>query len=497
MPLTKEQQAIINCEFDEILLINAYAGTGKTTTLVEFCKKRSDKKIIYMAYNNSMSKEAQIKFKDLHNVSVGTIHSFARKEMQDKITKISNYDRKAKNEQWIINANTIKSLFLDIQVEFRVYYASLIIKQLKAFSCSNKDLQDYINNLIAIKSEVEKYNVNYLAKKMIELWREFRENQNIPYEHDFYLKEWQLTKPQLNADYILVDEAQDINDCIIDIILNQKHTKKVFIGDSYQSIYGFRGAKDCLTKLIDNKNSILLHLTKSFRCPLSVSNLANNYLSLLGAKKDFIGTKRDNNNKETFKAVISRTNARLFDYAIEAIKENKKIAWVGGLQKYNFQELIDIQQLIYKKPQNIYNNFLNKFNNINELLEYSKEANEPDLKTKLSIVFKYINKDILSLIKKIKAMSLANPKNADYVLCTAHKSKGLEWENVVLLDDFINLSKIIPSAKEKNSLFEIQKEELNLLYVAITRSKKRIELPNDYILSKNLILEAKEYIDLI
>ncbi|WP_223209227.1 UvrD-helicase domain-containing protein, partial [Campylobacter coli] len=49
----------------------------------------------------------------------------------------------------------------------------------------------------------------------------------------------ELTKPKLEYDFILVDEAQDINACIIDIVLNQKQAKKVFIGDTFQSIYKF------------------------------------------------------------------------------------------------------------------------------------------------------------------------------------------------------------------------------------------------------------------
>ncbi|WP_299548752.1 hypothetical protein [uncultured Helicobacter sp.] len=42
--LTQEQQEVVNIDFEDILLVNAYAGTGKTSTLIEFCKKRKDKK---------------------------------------------------------------------------------------------------------------------------------------------------------------------------------------------------------------------------------------------------------------------------------------------------------------------------------------------------------------------------------------------------------------------------------------------------------------------
>ena len=78
MELTPEQQQIVETEFDDVLLVNAYAGTGKTSTLVKFCEARRGKKILYMAYNSSMQKEASKKFKHLGaSVFVKTMHSLA------------------------------------------------------------------------------------------------------------------------------------------------------------------------------------------------------------------------------------------------------------------------------------------------------------------------------------------------------------------------------------------------------------------------------------
>ncbi|EAK4522861.1 ATP-dependent helicase, partial [Campylobacter coli] len=40
--LTEEQQAVVDFNIDDILIVNAYAGTGKTSTLVQFCEARKD-----------------------------------------------------------------------------------------------------------------------------------------------------------------------------------------------------------------------------------------------------------------------------------------------------------------------------------------------------------------------------------------------------------------------------------------------------------------------
>lgn len=55
----------------------------------------------------------------------------------------------------------------------------------------------------------------------------------------------------------------------------------------------------------------------------------------------------------------------------------------------------------------------------------------------------------------------------DVVFSTAHKSKGMEWDTVVLMDDFI------PTLVSGMISGEAQ-EERNLLYVAVTRAKRKL-----------------------
>ncbi len=50
---TSEQINIINKE-SQFLLINAYAGTGKTTTLIKYTELRPSYKFLYLAFNKSI-----------------------------------------------------------------------------------------------------------------------------------------------------------------------------------------------------------------------------------------------------------------------------------------------------------------------------------------------------------------------------------------------------------------------------------------------------------
>ena len=82
MNLTKEQYDIIHSTGN--IKINAVAGSGKTTTVIEYAKARpKSSKILYLAFNKSVKLEAVKRFqeKGLSNVTVETAHSLAYKNI--------------------------------------------------------------------------------------------------------------------------------------------------------------------------------------------------------------------------------------------------------------------------------------------------------------------------------------------------------------------------------------------------------------------------------
>ena len=66
--------------------------------------------------------------------------------------------------------------------------------------------------------------------------------------------------------------------------------------------------------------------------------------------------------------------------------------------------------------------------------------------------------------------SLTRVENADYVISTAHKAKGLEWGKVQLDDDFYY--------DVTTNGIKISPEELRLLYVACTRAQNNLDIAN-------------------
>lgn len=88
-------------------------------------------------------------------------------------------------------------------------------------------------------------------------------------------------------DYVFVDEAQDTNDIQLEILarlakpVNVSSTRYVFVGDSYQAIYAFRGANsDSMSRIAQRFGCIEMPLSVSFRCPQLVVAEAQKFLSI-------------------------------------------------------------------------------------------------------------------------------------------------------------------------------------------------------------------------
>src|SRR5690349_955313 len=82
LTLTAEQQSILQSTGN--IKINAVAGSGKTTTIIQYAASRpKGSKMLYLAFNKSVRMEAKKRFGELglHNVQVETAHSLAFKHV--------------------------------------------------------------------------------------------------------------------------------------------------------------------------------------------------------------------------------------------------------------------------------------------------------------------------------------------------------------------------------------------------------------------------------
>ena len=485
MELTKEQQDIINSSGN--IKINAVAGSGKTTTVIEYAKTRpSTSKILYLAFNKSVKLEAVKKFqeKELDNVKVETAHSLAFRHI---VTR-SKYNVRTQNYK---SSDVVEILNLQGSDEKHTEFimASHINRFVAYFCNSDKSKVQDLNYLDTVTDSIAKDFVTKYYNHILKQTRIFlgkMDSGEIEITHDFYLKKFQLSNPNLNYDYILFDEGQDASPAMLDVFFKQ-NAIKVIVGDTHQQIYGWRFAVNSLEKA-DFKT---YHLSTSFRFGQDIANLAMGILKFkkhIGDYQNIPISGKGINKTTQSKAILARTNLGLLLRAIEYITDNKNVSNIyfeGNINSYTYADegasLYDVLHLYNGKHSSVKDKLIKSMKTMEDLEDYIDKTEDMQLGMMVEIVKEYGNK-IPSIIKSLKDKHVENEakESAEMIFSTVHRCKGMEYDVVELVNDFMTEEKLEKLKTEKKAEdLNIAKlnEEVNLLYVATTRTKHSLYIP--------------------
>ncbi|XP_075408541.1 F-box DNA helicase 1 isoform X1 [Tenrec ecaudatus] len=505
--LTNEQQLILNHKMEplQVVKIMAFAGTGKTSTLVKYAEKWSQSKFLYVTFNKSIAKQAERVFPS--NVTCKTFHSMAYGHVGRK------YQSKKKLNPFKLTPFMVNSVLTEGKGGF--IRAKLVCKTLENFFASADEELTIDHVPIWCKNtqgqrvmveQSEKLNGIFEASRLWDNMRSLGECKEEAYQmtHDGYLKLWQLSKPLLASfDAIFVDEAQDCTPAIMNIVLSQP-CGKIFVGDPHQQIYTFRGAVNALFTV---PHTHVFYLTQSFRFGVEIAYVGATILDVCKRvrKKTLVGGTNESGIRGDTKgqvALLSRTNANVFDEAVRVTDGDtpSKIHLIGGIKSFGLDRIIDIWILLQpeeeRKKQNliIKDRFIRRWvhkEGFSGLKRYVIAAEDKELEAKIAVVEKY-NIRIPELVERIGKCHIEDLDFAEYILGTVHKAKGLEFDTVHVLDDFVK----VPCARHNLAQlphFRVEsfsEDEWNLLYVAVTRAKKRLIMTNSL---ENILTLAGEY----
>jgi superfamily I DNA/RNA helicase len=482
--LTREQVAIVNSTGN--IKINAVAGSGKTTTLIEYARARPGMKILYLAFNRAVKLEAEKKFaeKGVSNVRIETAHSLA-------------FSRVVKGTGYAIKADSYKTPeivgILGLNNFDGKHTAHIIATHINAFVAyfCNSDkakVQELDYEAVIGDPTARQFAINF-KDEISHQTRLFLDKMNkgeIPVIHDFYLKKFQLSKPALSFDTILFDEGQDASAAMLDIFLCQQATK-VIVGDSHQQIYGWRYAVNSLEK-VDYPS---FDLSASFRFDQDVAQLARSTISWKRHLKipsaiNITGSGKPGRVKT--RAVIARTNIGLLVKAIELLIEKKEIRSVyfeGRIENYTYANegasIYDVLNLYSGEKERVRDKMIASMQDMGELEEYIESTGDAQLRMLVEVVKEY-GKKIPGYIKKLKECHLDHDQKdkADMIFSTVHRCKGMEYDEVTLAGDFITEEKVQDaSAADDGAGTSRLYEEINLLYVAVTRAKSSLHVPEN------------------
>lgn len=276
---TEEQINAIKCKDNHILLI-AGPGSGKTTVLTSRVAyminelKISDEDILVFTYTTKAEKALERKLKDVlgreHNVCVSNFHSFAYNEVREKIGgKLSVATDSMKKE-------IIKNLILErnykriLRVEDVIMEISRIKNDLPITEKRLEKKLKIIEIYYAYEAYLEERNKIDFDGMCLMFLNKLENDKEYAKE----MSEW--------AKYILVDEAQDINNIQYRMIkiLSSIHNHLFMVGDTNQNIYTFRGANVKIFEQYTNEYEVtVLHLCINHRSTKRIVGYSNNLIS--------------------------------------------------------------------------------------------------------------------------------------------------------------------------------------------------------------------------
>lgn len=569
--LTHEQEAIVSTTLKppQWMVVHAFAGSGKTTTLVEYARRHPSIRFLYLAFNRAITEEAKTKFppntdaKTFHGLAFGlaTWYKAGGKKLHygDKLRSSEvckalgrNVDDPAVGRGLVTLNNYLISADDDINAT-----------HVPAHSTGSRDT--YVE----------------VARRLWALMKD-RSSNDVPMTHAGYMKLYQLQRPRLDIDMsknknktgydvILLDEAQDISPVMFDIVLRQDKCAKIVVGDAHQQIYNFTGAMNVMNSIDKFVSSQLVthrRLARSFRFGLEIANVANAVLNvkqedalLIGARPSSLDQKSvfvtrgvacsrmrqlyDDNLPPTLPVfligpltaqreqvtILVRSNASLVDALLKLLtakdlwkdgKDGKsyenarktRIHIIGGAEALKLDQILDFVRLIEgHELSSIKDRYIKSFvrygggnahltstnptqwkeredNALSRIVAIAENQDDFETLNRINIAQSF-GSDLYTLVDRLKSADVGtNAQLADFILTTAHKSKGLEFDNVMIWNDFENVHdvrairskvgnhyvKIRDDPFEGTVKIDVPVDEINLAYVAVTRARRRVFL---------------------
>jgi superfamily I DNA/RNA helicase len=546
------------------IVINALAGTGKTTVLKHLASfKKPNEKWLYVVFNKKNQVEAKEEFPA--GVQVATSHSFLFSVMKNTPRLVNLLSKPGPRQRINIDKGRTKDIIqkvVDAERKIprdilRSYYkvAEQIVGLCKAEALNPKDngifesiervIQTYqVDTSIATKygKGPEKdfrddliQSVALILEESYPGMAEGDAKKGIDFDDMLWIPSLygdQMNWPT-NFNVVLVDEVQDFNECQIAMVEQMTKTgaKVVAVGDPNQSIYRFRGGVNSFEKVQNllaeqEKGVEVRSLPVNYRCAKSVVDWVNNDQGIPVDNLQYPDTAidgevvenlpyhevfdgiykswKENNGKTDMQtAIIGRMNKPLVEAAMDFISRDIAFEIVGkdlGADLTKLIEQITERQYVdlpsfevmmaeYMEQQEAklgkklrHKEKLTKLRDTIECLQnILSHVRVPDGQGGVTYVDKSTKRtlgDTYDFYNYIKSRfsgsdpeALKNKDPKSYItLTTAHSSKGLEFDRVIIadIDNF-------PIAHAQSP--EELEQEANLKYVAATRAKVQLNIP--------------------
>lgn len=463
-------------------IINAVAGSGKTTTLVHGFEYLPDGvSTLFVAFNKAIAEELSQRVPQNKGIECSTLHSFGFKACMNAFGRVKLDKFKVSNICKEFVPNLPKEGYWQMQKAVSICRAYIISE--------NEINVDFVLEILSkydISYSVKEYPFGEFLSDVCKVLNICKRQTNIVDFDDMIWIPCILNLRLRQFDRIFVDECQDLNRPQLELVCRavKASGRITVVGDDRQGIYGFRGAASgAMAQMKERLNAKEFPLSITYRCPKSVVRIAANYVPDFTASEDapegtvsYQSVKEMTENAIAGDLIVSRTNAPLARLAYKFIALEKRARVKGKDFGDALCAIVKKYQKDCKKGEST--NSMQSFlawiliweDKQIEIIKGKYESWEKVAETVsdkadcIRVIASKCN-TVSEVIASIESLfSDLNDKNS-ITLSTTHKAKGLEYKNVFCLE--------ATYSRKDQSL-----EEENLYYVAITRTKENLIFVN-------------------
>jgi superfamily I DNA/RNA helicase len=461
------------------MMISAVAGSGKTTTIVKALSLiPSQKKVIMLAFNKKIAEELSNRV-NLANVQIKTFHAVGLQVCRNLCRNPNIDTSKVRNiicqyaEYFEIDTDSVNGWDSLSKI--------LSIGKNSGIGCihpnNEESWMNVINHHDIFRDEEPDFHI--LIPALIKCLNKNNSIHNIIDFDDMVYFPILFNLPFPKYDWVFADEVQDASEINRKSLSNlvSTHGRLCVVGDPHQAIYGFRGADSNSMLCLKNEFSCKeLPLSVSYRCSRRIVAEAQSVVShILPSDTADAGTVYSLNDyspenfiSKSTSAVVCRNTAPLVKMTYSFISRGIPAVMLGRdigkgiitlIKSFKCKEVSGLKG----KLDDWKSKMLDKCNGDEKLAEAIIDKSE--------CVNIFINNTTetltTSLISEIEKFFSDTTEAGKITLSTVHKSKGLEWDKVFILDR----SKFYPKWATKDWM---QEQEKNIHYVALTRAKNEL-----------------------
>lgn len=500
MLLNELQESAVKNSYDTDVALIAGAGSGKSTVLakrVEYIianRLAEPKHILVLVFGKKAAADIREKIEsesgmEASMVEIGTFHSFCTKILR-KYGHYIGIDQKMKFYDSNSGSGGNRRLQALIAVlndlgiaydsdDIRDYFDFIDLSRANLITPSDlyKDIKKKLENGEQVsRRDVINYKVYSEYQKRCWKFMEFDYTDIVIYTYVLLRKCKDVRKEVVDElDYILIDEAQDLNIAQITIIklLKCNNNNIMLIGDYRQAIFGFLGSKPSI--LLNHKKlfpgSETMFLKENYRSTKRIVSAANNLIKHLRSKmenSDMVSNNELGKRIELHKCIDCTDEAdficgKIFELTINGTYDYKDIAIIypqSFLISKTKKTLSDLQIPFVSTSES---KFFNK-EEIKKIISCFKFINDPSSEQHFRAVTKSIQGlGKVSVDKIVQYSELNSISYTEALKLFNHKNKEQLQEIAVLLENednkniydiaksFIGTLKIIEKYKSKNT----------------------------------------------